>query len=96
MLSQHARKLWLTWNVLQDGARTAAQVHHDAGDLIRIHSRSTCAPYEDAHPAHGCGLENPLCFTFPPDVDEESLMTGAEQLSEAVLSSGKGGDATRG
>ncbi|KAF5381087.1 hypothetical protein D9615_003993 [Tricholomella constricta] len=31
--------------------------------------------------------ENPLHFSFPPDVDEESLMQGAEQLSQAVLES---------
>ncbi|KAG5645239.1 hypothetical protein DXG03_006656 [Asterophora parasitica] len=31
--------------------------------------------------------ENPLQFSFPPDVDEESLMQGAEQLSQAVLES---------
>ncbi|KAF9013861.1 hypothetical protein BDQ17DRAFT_1320576 [Cyathus striatus] len=31
--------------------------------------------------------ENPLHFSFPPEVDEESLMQGAEQLSEAVLRS---------
>ncbi|KAK0193758.1 Non-repetitive/WGA-negative nucleoporin C-terminal-domain-containing protein [Armillaria mellea] len=30
---------------------------------------------------------NPLTFTFPPDVDEESLMQGAEQLSQAILQS---------
>ncbi|THU89518.1 hypothetical protein K435DRAFT_969042 [Dendrothele bispora CBS 962.96] len=30
---------------------------------------------------------NPLHFSFPPDVDEESLMQGAEQLSRAVLES---------
>lgn len=32
-------------------------------------------------------LQNPLLFTFPPDIDEESLITGAEQLSQAVLAS---------
>ncbi|KAF9464745.1 hypothetical protein BDZ94DRAFT_1161306 [Collybia nuda] len=31
--------------------------------------------------------ENPLHFSFPPEVDEESLMQGAEQLSQAVLES---------
>ncbi|KAJ7774888.1 hypothetical protein B0H16DRAFT_78349 [Mycena metata] len=29
--------------------------------------------------------DNPLQFSFPPEVDEESLMQGAEQLSRAVL-----------
>jgi hypothetical protein len=33
-------------------------------------------------------LQNPLQFSFPPEVDEESLMQGAEQLSKAVLQSG--------
>jgi nuclear pore complex protein Nup133 len=32
-------------------------------------------------------MQNPLLFAFPPDVDEESLISGAEQLSRAVLSS---------
>ncbi|KAG6907355.1 hypothetical protein DXG01_009239 [Tephrocybe rancida] len=31
--------------------------------------------------------DNPLQFSLPPDVDEESLMQGAEQLSQAVLES---------
>lgn len=33
--------------------------------------------------------QNPLHFSFPPEIDEEALMSGAEQLSEAVLESGK-------
>ncbi|KAJ8078829.1 hypothetical protein PM082_013112 [Marasmius tenuissimus] len=33
-------------------------------------------------------FQNPLHFSFPPDVDEESLMQGAEQLSQAILHSG--------
>jgi nuclear pore complex protein Nup133 len=33
-------------------------------------------------------FQNPLQFSFPPEVDEESLMQGAEQLSKAVLQSG--------
>ncbi|KIM87137.1 hypothetical protein PILCRDRAFT_64451 [Piloderma croceum F 1598] len=36
---------------------------------------------------YGSHAENPLHFSFPPDVDEESLMLGAEQLSQAVLES---------
>ncbi|KAF9265417.1 methyltransferase type 11 [Marasmius fiardii PR-910] len=36
---------------------------------------------------YGSLPNNPLHFSFPPDVDEESLMQGAEQLSEAVLHS---------
>ncbi|EJD02313.1 uncharacterized protein FOMMEDRAFT_124682 [Fomitiporia mediterranea MF3/22] len=35
----------------------------------------------------GSNPKNPLLFTFPPDVDEESLISGAEQLSRAVLAS---------
>lgn len=34
---------------------------------------------------YGSFPENPLHFSFPPHVDEESLMRGAEQLSDAVL-----------
>lgn len=33
-------------------------------------------------------IQNPLQFSFPPEVDEDSLMQGAEQLSKAVLQSG--------
>ncbi|KAJ7774554.1 hypothetical protein DFH07DRAFT_102982 [Mycena maculata] len=36
---------------------------------------------------YGSILDNPLQFSFPPEVDEESLMQGAEQLSKAVLQS---------
>ncbi|TEB36359.1 hypothetical protein FA13DRAFT_1727949 [Coprinellus micaceus] len=36
---------------------------------------------------YGSLPENPLYFSFPPHVDEESLMRGAEQLSQAVLRS---------
>ncbi|KAK0469814.1 Non-repetitive/WGA-negative nucleoporin C-terminal-domain-containing protein [Desarmillaria tabescens] len=36
---------------------------------------------------YGSLTNNPLTFTFPPDVDEESLMRGAEQLSQAILQS---------
>jgi len=32
--------------------------------------------------------QNPLNFSFPPEVDGNSLMTGAEQLSKAILESG--------
>ncbi|RXW20887.1 hypothetical protein EST38_g4970 [Candolleomyces aberdarensis] len=38
---------------------------------------------------YGAFPENPLQFSFPPQVDEESLMRGAEQLSQAVLKSGR-------
>ncbi|KAH7921734.1 hypothetical protein BV22DRAFT_1095926 [Leucogyrophana mollusca] len=36
---------------------------------------------------YGSNPENPLHFCFPPEVDGESLMAGAEQLSRAVLES---------
>ncbi|KAJ7219294.1 hypothetical protein GGX14DRAFT_591296, partial [Mycena pura] len=36
---------------------------------------------------YGSIPDNPLHFSFPPDVDAESLMQGAEQLSKAVLHS---------
>jgi hypothetical protein len=37
---------------------------------------------------YGSNPENPLHFSFPPEVDAEALMTGAEGLSRAVLESG--------
>ncbi|KAK2466879.1 hypothetical protein APHAL10511_001137 [Amanita phalloides] len=36
---------------------------------------------------YGAISENPLHFSFPPEVDEEHLMRGAEQLSLAILES---------
>ena len=33
--------------------------------------------------------QNPLHFSFPPEIDEESLMSGASRLSSAILESGK-------
>ena len=33
--------------------------------------------------------QNPLHFSFPPEIDEESLMSGATLLSSAILESGK-------
>ncbi|KAF8625778.1 hypothetical protein AX15_005170 [Amanita polypyramis BW_CC] len=36
---------------------------------------------------YGSIPENPLHFSFPPEVDEEHLMRGAEQLSWAILES---------
>ncbi|KAH9946079.1 uncharacterized protein BXZ73DRAFT_86275 [Epithele typhae] len=36
---------------------------------------------------YGSLPENPLYFSFPPEIDEDALMTGAEQLSAAVLES---------
>ena len=35
-------------------------------------------------------LQNPLHFSFPPEIDEESLMSGATLLSNAILESGEG------
>ncbi|TFK55057.1 hypothetical protein OE88DRAFT_1674600 [Heliocybe sulcata] len=36
---------------------------------------------------YGTNPENPLDFSFPPGVDEGSLMSGATQLSESILES---------
>ncbi|THG99186.1 hypothetical protein EW026_g3129 [Hermanssonia centrifuga] len=36
---------------------------------------------------YGSHPENPLHFSFPPDIDEEALMSGAEQLSQAIMES---------
>ena len=32
--------------------------------------------------------QNPLHFSFPPEIDEDSLMSGATLLSGAILASG--------
>ncbi|KAF8892544.1 Non-repetitive/WGA-negative nucleoporin C-terminal-domain-containing protein [Infundibulicybe gibba] len=36
---------------------------------------------------YGSLADNPLHFSFPPEVDEDSLMLGAEQLSQEILES---------
>ncbi|KZT09491.1 uncharacterized protein LAESUDRAFT_646564 [Laetiporus sulphureus 93-53] len=36
---------------------------------------------------YGSYSENPLQFSFPPEIDEDALMMGAQQLSRAVLKS---------
>ncbi|CCM02415.1 uncharacterized protein FIBRA_04513 [Fibroporia radiculosa] len=36
---------------------------------------------------YGSNPENPLQFSFPPEIDEEALMSGAQQLSQAILRS---------
>ncbi|KAF8654069.1 hypothetical protein AX16_003602 [Volvariella volvacea WC 439] len=36
---------------------------------------------------YGSVQENPLHFSFPPEIDEEGLMQGAEQMSQAILES---------
>jgi len=37
---------------------------------------------------YGSNPDNPLRFSFPPEVDEEALMAGAEELSKLILESG--------
>lgn len=38
---------------------------------------------------YGSNADNPLSFSFPPEIDEDSLMAGAEQLSRSILESGR-------
>ncbi|KAI0079884.1 hypothetical protein K474DRAFT_1696036 [Panus rudis PR-1116 ss-1] len=52
---------------------------HGRANLIK--STMTQAILYGSHP------ENPLYFSFPPEIDEEALMIGAEQLSRAILES---------
>ncbi|EJF65900.1 hypothetical protein DICSQDRAFT_49916 [Dichomitus squalens LYAD-421 SS1] len=58
-----------------------ARFHPETGRATLIKSTMTKAILYGSLP------ENPLHFSFPPEIDEEALMTGAEQLSEAVLES---------
>ncbi|KAI0094031.1 Non-repetitive/WGA-negative nucleoporin C-terminal-domain-containing protein [Irpex rosettiformis] len=58
-----------------------AQFKPATGRANLIRSTMTQAILYGSHP------ENPLQFSFPPDVDEEALMSGAEQLSEAIMES---------
>jgi nuclear pore complex protein Nup133 len=50
--------------------------------------QSSVANFESLFECPSIGYQNPLHFSFPPDVDEESLMRAAEQLSQAILRSG--------
>ncbi|RPD66182.1 hypothetical protein L227DRAFT_539315 [Lentinus tigrinus ALCF2SS1-6] len=58
-----------------------ARFHPETGRANLIKSTMTKAILYGSLP------ENPLHFSFPPEVDEEALMSGAEHLSEAVLES---------
>ncbi|KAI0807541.1 hypothetical protein C8Q74DRAFT_1213431 [Fomes fomentarius] len=58
-----------------------SQFHPEMGRANLIKSTMTKAILYGSLP------ENPLHFSFPPEIDEEALMSGAEQLSEAVLES---------
>ncbi|KAL7283436.1 hypothetical protein ACG7TL_002866 [Trametes sanguinea] len=58
-----------------------ASFHPETGRANLIKSTMTKAILYGSLP------ENPLHFSFPPEIDEEALMTGAEQLSEAILES---------
>ncbi|KAH9856929.1 Non-repetitive/WGA-negative nucleoporin C-terminal-domain-containing protein [Lenzites betulinus] len=58
-----------------------AKFHPETGRANLIKSTMTKAIL------YGSVSENPLHFSFPPEVDEEALMSGAEQLSDAILES---------
>ncbi|KAJ8487889.1 hypothetical protein ONZ51_g3889 [Trametes cubensis] len=58
-----------------------ARFHPETGRATLIKSTMTKAILYGSLP------ENPLHFSFPPEIDEEALMSGAEQLSEAILES---------
>lgn len=52
--------------------------------------------YSEVRLGTNCGVryaltppQNPLHFSFPPEIDEESLMSGASRLSSAILESGR-------
>ena len=54
------------------------------GSYPEVRSRTSCEHF------HALTLpQNPLHFSFPPEIDEESLMSGATLLSSAILESGK-------
>ncbi|EKM55617.1 uncharacterized protein PHACADRAFT_256352 [Phanerochaete carnosa HHB-10118-sp] len=62
-------------------AEKVAHFQAATGRANLIKSTMTQAILYGSHP------ENPLHFSFPPDVDEEALMSGAEQLSQAIMES---------
>lgn len=72
--------------ILQDWACNTDQVHHDTSNLVWLIHRSMSQWFLTQY-LLTLG-QNPLHFSFPPEIDEDSLMTGAEQLSQAILESG--------
>lgn len=63
-----------------DGEKVV-QFQAATGKANIIKSTMTQAILYGSHP------ENPLHFSFPPDVDQDALMSGAEQLSQAIMES---------
>ena len=56
------------------------------GSLLEVRIRYSMYDPASSKP---CCHKNPLHFSFPPELDEESLMQGAEQLSQAAPESGR-------
>ncbi|PBL03649.1 hypothetical protein ARMGADRAFT_1095393 [Armillaria gallica] len=77
--------------ILMLTAATMMKVHIDMDKVKTVNSQT--GPVNSIKSVmtqavlYGSLPNNPLTFTFPPDVDEESLMQGAEQLSQAILQS---------
>ncbi|TFY65035.1 hypothetical protein EVJ58_g2238 [Rhodofomes roseus] len=61
--------------------KRVAEFEPKTGRADLIQSTMTQAILYGSHP------ENPLHFSFPPEIDADALMSGAEQLSLAVLQS---------
>ncbi|KAG5342787.1 hypothetical protein C0989_008737 [Termitomyces sp. Mn162] len=64
----------------------ACQVCHDSGNLVQRSARCKNS-FLHIFSLTNRLRQNPLQFSLPPDLDEESLMQGAQQLSQAVLES---------
>ncbi|KAK0485184.1 Non-repetitive/WGA-negative nucleoporin C-terminal-domain-containing protein [Armillaria novae-zelandiae] len=77
--------------ILMLTAATMMKVHIDMDKVKTVNSQT--GPVNSIKSVmtqavlYGSLPNNPLTFTFPPDIDEESLMQGAEQLSQAILQS---------
>ncbi|KAK0500496.1 hypothetical protein EDD18DRAFT_1307884 [Armillaria luteobubalina] len=77
--------------ILMLTAATMMKVHIDMDKVKTVNSQTglvnSIKSVMTQAVLYGSLPNNPLTFTFPPDIDEESLMQGAEQLSQAILQS---------
>ena len=72
---------------IQNWPRRSDQIYHDTGNPVWLSPRGIPISHTLCLLLSGF-WQNPLHFSFPPEIDADALMSGAEQLSQAVLESG--------
>lgn len=71
----------------QDRPCRIDEIHHGTSNFVWFSSGGRALKNTIYLPLIYFG-QNPLHFSFPPEIDADALMSGAEQLSQAVLESG--------